>query len=341
MVKRGPDGSGVWTGDGIGLVATRLAIIDLHERSNQPMQLRRADDGVQRRDLQLPRAARGAAGSRATPFGPRATPRCCCTPGPQWGEGALDRLNGMFAFAIWDEQDRSLSLATDPFGEKPLYVVQTGSDLMFASEVKALAVDPRVRLRSRDDALAAYVSRGAMPIPPDSFFVGVERLPGAHVLRWQEGQRAQAVVLASASGRRSRRIRGRRRGAPRPLEELDRASPAQRRSRGHLAQRRDRLVNGRDAQRRARRRPPAARLHGSLSGLRARRMALRRGGRGGGRRRRAPCGRADGRGGRGGPRAAHPRPGGAGRLAQHLRAMARHEGRARGGRHGDPGRTGR
>ena len=38
----------------------------------------------------------------------------------QWGEGALDRLNGMFAFAIWNEQDRSLSLATDPFGEKPL-----------------------------------------------------------------------------------------------------------------------------------------------------------------------------------------------------------------------------
>ena len=65
----------------------------------------------------------------------------------EWGEGALDRLNGMFAFAIWDEQDRSLSLATDPFGEKPLYVVQSGSDLIFASEVKALAVDPRVRLR--------------------------------------------------------------------------------------------------------------------------------------------------------------------------------------------------
>ena len=187
MVKRGPDGSGVWTGDGIGLVATRLAIIDLHERSNQPMSfsgLTMTFNG----EIYNYRELRAELQGLGHAFRTEGDAEVLLHSWSQWGEGALDRLNGMFAFAIWNEQDRSLSLATDPFGEKPLYVVQSGSDLIFASEVKALAVDPRVRLRSRDDALAAYVSRGAMPIPPDSFFVGVERLPGAQVLRWQEGQ---------------------------------------------------------------------------------------------------------------------------------------------------------
>src|SRR6478735_10218952 len=175
MVKRGPDGSGVWTGDSIGLVATRLAIIDLHERSNQPMSfggLTMAFNG----EIYNYRELRAELQGLGHAFRTEGDAEVLLHSWSQWGDGALDRLNGMFAFAIWNEQDRSLSLATDPFGEKPLYVVQSGSDLIFASELKALAVDPRVRLRSRDDALAAYVSRGAMPIPPDSFFVGVERL---------------------------------------------------------------------------------------------------------------------------------------------------------------------
>ena len=77
---------------------------------------------LQRRDLQLPRAARRARAVSATSSSPKATARCCCTPGPSGRTDALDRLDGMFAFAIWHDERRELICACDPFGEKPLYL---------------------------------------------------------------------------------------------------------------------------------------------------------------------------------------------------------------------------
>ncbi len=73
----------------------------------------------------------------------------------EWGEGALDRFNGMFAFAIWDDDERRLMLAADPFGEKPLYYAAAGERLVLGSEIKAILHDPAVargrrrRARSR------------------------------------------------------------------------------------------------------------------------------------------------------------------------------------------------
>jgi asparagine synthase (glutamine-hydrolysing) len=187
MVKRGPDGHGIWLGREAGLAATRLAIIDLHERSNQPMsfgQLQLAFNGeiYNYRELREELIGRGHA------FATEGDAEVLLHAWAEWGEGALDRFNGMFAFAIWDDGERALTMASDPFAEKPLYYARDGERLVFASEVKALSLEPGLRADADEEALAAFVARGLMPLPPKTFFRGVERLPPAHVLRWQDGR---------------------------------------------------------------------------------------------------------------------------------------------------------
>src|SRR5690242_19314833 len=182
MVKRGPDGQGIWTDDRAGLAATRLAIIDLHERSNQPLHLgplHLAFNGeiYNYRELKEELVGLGHA------FETEGDAEVLLHAWAEWGEGALERFNGMFAFAIWDAEQRALTLACDPFGEKPLYFSRAGGGLVFASEVKAL----EVQARADESALARYVARGVMPVPPACFFEGIERLPGSHLLRWSEG----------------------------------------------------------------------------------------------------------------------------------------------------------
>ena len=138
MAKRGPDGEGSWHDDSVGLAFRRLAIIDLHERSEPADALRPAAPGLQRRDLQLPRAARRACRRRGHVFRTEGDAEVLLHAWAEWGEGALDRLNGMFAFAVWDDRTRRLTLACDPFGEKPLYYAYARGRLVFASDIHAL-----------------------------------------------------------------------------------------------------------------------------------------------------------------------------------------------------------
>jgi asparagine synthase (glutamine-hydrolysing) len=106
----------------------------------------------------------------------------------RWREDALDRLNGMFAFAVWDDRDRTLTLASDPFGEKPVYYAVDGDRLAFGSRLAAIALG-RARPPAPDlSAVAGYLGRGAMPDVHDSFVAGVRRLPAAHALRWSAGK---------------------------------------------------------------------------------------------------------------------------------------------------------
>jgi asparagine synthase (glutamine-hydrolysing) len=181
MVKRGPDGSGIWTDERAGLAATRLAIIDLHERSNQPVHfgsVHLAFNGEIYNYRELRDELRGLGHA----FETEGDAEVLLHAWAEWREGALDRFNGMFAFAIWDADEGSLTLACDPFGEKPLYFARVGGGLVFASQVNALEVP----LRADQATLARYVARGVMPVPPACFFEEIERLPGSHLLRWTE-----------------------------------------------------------------------------------------------------------------------------------------------------------
>jgi asparagine synthase (glutamine-hydrolysing) len=186
MAHRGPDGQGVWRDDIAGLAFRRLAIIDLDPRSDQPLHL----GGLHlvfNGEIYNYRELRAELRCLGHNFVTEGDGEVLLHAWSQWGELALPRLNGMFAFAIWDAERRALTAACDPFGEKPLFWAQSGRQLLFASDVRAmLRVDPTLRA-PRESALGPYLARGLMPPIEQSFFAHVHRLPGSHLLRWVDG----------------------------------------------------------------------------------------------------------------------------------------------------------
>ena len=103
------------------------------------------------------------------------------------GVAAIERLDGMFAIAIWDRRSNALLLARDRFGEKPLYYAHDGRRLMFGSELKSLLQSPDCPRDIDADALGAYLAYGYVPAPL-SIFAGVAKLPPGHWLRYRDGR---------------------------------------------------------------------------------------------------------------------------------------------------------
>ena len=103
------------------------------------------------------------------------------------GVAIFERLDGMFAVAIWDRRSGELVLARDRFGEKPLYYACDDRRLLFGSELKSLLQSPDCPRALDDDALRAYLAYGYVPAPL-SVFAGVSKLPPAHYLRYRDGR---------------------------------------------------------------------------------------------------------------------------------------------------------
>ena len=127
--------------------------------------------------------------------------------------GCLSRLKGMFAFAIWDANNRRLLLARDRIGKKPLFYSFRGGVLSFASELQALLQDPEVPRDVDPAAIDAYLAFGYVPSPM-SAYRAIRKLPPAHVLVFQEGALTierywRLRLLEQAPGRRLREARGR------------------------------------------------------------------------------------------------------------------------------------
>ncbi len=103
----------------------------------------------------------------------------------QWGEACLNRLNGMWAFAIWDREQRTLFLARDRFGVKPLYYAAIGRTFTFASEIKALVGPHALPFKPEPLAVYQFLTDGRLPSPQHgaTFFAGVRALPPGHCLR--------------------------------------------------------------------------------------------------------------------------------------------------------------
>jgi asparagine synthase (glutamine-hydrolysing) len=99
-----------------------------------------------------------------------------------WGVACLQRLRGMFAFALWDGPSRTLWLARDRVGIKPLYYTVHNHQLVFASEIKALLADARFPRRLNEESFYHYLSFLAAPAP-ETFFEGVKKLPGGHWMK--------------------------------------------------------------------------------------------------------------------------------------------------------------
>ncbi|MFN0118097.1 MAG: asparagine synthase (glutamine-hydrolyzing) [Elusimicrobiota bacterium] len=193
MVKiqhhRGPDAQAFfWSDDNLtGLGHNRLSIIDLHEEANQPFV---SADGrfflvfngeiynypELRAELELNYPFRTASDTEVL---------LCAY--QQWGTACLDRFIGMFAFAIWDNQDKKLFAARDRFGVKPFNYGTRNGNLYFASEIKALweAGFPK---NPNESVWAGYLVYGTYGMPEQTFWEGILQLPAGHFLEWEAGQ---------------------------------------------------------------------------------------------------------------------------------------------------------
>lgn len=183
---RGPDGGDVWQDPDCPLVLghRRLSVIDLTDAGKQPMESPSGRFMITfngeiynfrdiRKELELSSDIKLA--------GESDTEVLLCAL-EQWGlEKTLQRIKGMFAFALWDRKARALHFARDRFGKKPLYVGWAGSNLVFGSELKALCAHPEFSRDVNRDALASYMRFGYVPAPLSMFARVVQVLPGTHI----------------------------------------------------------------------------------------------------------------------------------------------------------------
>jgi asparagine synthase (glutamine-hydrolysing) len=183
---RGPDGARTWIGatsaGAIGFGHRRLSIVDLSEAAAQPMfspdeQLAIVFNGEIYNFVELRRELE----SSGVRFRTRSDTEVLLAAYAHWGHDCLDRLNGMFAFAIWDARRQELFLARDRFGEKPLFYAQlAGGGLAIASEMKALFQHPEIEPAADETTIASYANGTYYEDGPDTFFRGVRRLDPAH-----------------------------------------------------------------------------------------------------------------------------------------------------------------
>jgi asparagine synthase (glutamine-hydrolysing) len=188
MVHRGPDGSGVWTAPGVGLGHRRLAIIDL-EGGVQPMAS--ADQSLvvtYNGEIYNFREVRAELEAKGARFLTNSDTEVLLHGWRAWGPGVLDRLNGMFAFALYDLNRQSLFLARDRFGVKPLhYCEMPDGAVAFASELKGLLAHPLLRRTPDFRAVEDYLGLGYVP-DDASIVAGVKKLPAGHFLLLERGK---------------------------------------------------------------------------------------------------------------------------------------------------------
>ncbi|GIX20207.1 MAG: hypothetical protein KatS3mg120_1883 [Erythrobacter sp.] len=188
LAHRGPDGSGVWTDHGVGLGHRRLSIIDL-AGSPQPMA---SADGraviVFNGEIYNFRALRRELEAAGHVFRTSGDTEVILAAWQQWGTDCLARLDGMFAFALFDREKRQLLLARDRFGVKPLYTAAlSDGSIAFASELKGLLAHPLLRRRLSPQAIEAYLAWGYVP-DSHAILAGVEKLPAGHFRLLTQGK---------------------------------------------------------------------------------------------------------------------------------------------------------
>src|SRR6267143_566393 len=186
MVHRGPDDEGSVQLDGVTLGMRRLSIIDL-EGGHQPIHNEDStvwvvQNGEIYNHLEL-REQLVAAGHA---FVTQSDTEVLVHGYEEWGAGIVERLNGMFAFAILDRRRRRVVLARDRMGIKPLHYAVDGKRLVFASELKSLLCDPALRRDIDPVALDEYLALEFVP-SPRSMVRGISKLPPGHTLEWFPG----------------------------------------------------------------------------------------------------------------------------------------------------------
>jgi asparagine synthase (glutamine-hydrolysing) len=187
LVHRGPDDQGIFVEGNVGLGMRRLSVIDL-VTGHQPIA---NEDGriwiVFNGEIYNYPELRQELERRGHTFATNTDTESIVHAYEEYGEDCVTRLNGMFAFAIWDGRERKLLLARDRLGVKPLYYFLDDRCLVFGSELKAILAHREVPRTLDLEALDSFLTLEYIPAPL-SIFQGIKKLPPGHLLMWQEGK---------------------------------------------------------------------------------------------------------------------------------------------------------
>ncbi|MDQ2976955.1 MAG: asparagine synthase (glutamine-hydrolyzing) [Acidobacteriota bacterium] len=186
MVHRGPDSEGLMVSSGVALGIRRLAIIDLVTGEQPAYNEDKSVAVVLNGEIYNYRELRQDLEKRGHSFHSVSDTEVLPHLYEEFGEQMVERLNGMFAFALWDSRRRRLFIARDRFGEKPLYWGVFDNTLLFASEPKVLLSHPAVKSSLNVQALRQYLSFDYVPAPL-TIYEGINKLPAAHTLTLEDG----------------------------------------------------------------------------------------------------------------------------------------------------------
>jgi len=187
IAHRGPDDSGIYLRGRIGLGNRRLSIIDLHS-GKQPIS---NEDGtiwiVYNGEMYNFPRLRAQLESKGHVFRTNSDTEAIVHLYEDFGERCVEHIDGMFAFALWDEKQQKLLLARDHIGQKPLFYSQNGSDFLFGSEIKSI-----LAIRHQDPELDPLAMHDYLSLrfiaAPRTIFKSIQKLPPAHTLVYQNGQ---------------------------------------------------------------------------------------------------------------------------------------------------------
>ncbi|HLN27757.1 MAG TPA: asparagine synthase (glutamine-hydrolyzing) [Gemmataceae bacterium] len=189
LAHRGPDAEGFWAEPGIGLAHRRLSIIDL-TGGDQPIA---NEDGslqvIYNGEIYNYRQLRADLEKQGHRFSTHSDTETLVHLYEEWGDHLVDKLRGMFAFALWDRKERRLVLGRDRVGIKPLYLYRDDEKVLFGSELKAILAHPDVEREIDVAALEEYFAFGMVP-GRRSIFRKIEKLAPAHVVTIRSNARA-------------------------------------------------------------------------------------------------------------------------------------------------------
>lgn len=203
LERRGPDADGVWSSARVALGHRRLAILDLSQRAHQPMfdpetGLALVFNGVIYNFQEL----RGELERRGHRFFSSGDTEVILRGYAEWGEQLLPRLQGMFAFAVYDSMAQKLLLARDRLGIKPLYLNQTAGRIRFASNTQALLAAGDVDQSLDPEALHMLFSLHAVVPAPRTVLRGIRKVPPAHFLQIDAAGHERSGCYWQLQGRR-------------------------------------------------------------------------------------------------------------------------------------------
>lgn len=188
ITHRGPDSSGVYQDGGVSMGFRRLSIIDITDAGDQPIYnedktLVLTFNG----EIYNYQSLREELLALGHQFYTHTDSEVLVHGFEEWGEGLLNRLRGMFGFAIWNTVDHSLFLARDFFGIKPMHYTMAGDHFVYGSEIKSILEFPGFEKKFNYNTLNNYLSF-QYAVPPETFFEGVYCLMPAHYLWYKDGK---------------------------------------------------------------------------------------------------------------------------------------------------------